>query len=366
MGKRIVSLPRDCESLDLVSHGRCGPPGTLHLSTAQVEQVQRTVRRTPEVMVKVSGGARDLGGAKAHFDYIDRHGKLDIELDDGRRLQGKAAGKELVEDWNLVLSSTEHGKPAGDGQRDRRPKLSHHIVLSMPARTPPQAVLAAAKKFARERFALQHRYALVLHTDQGHPHVHLVVKAEREFEPGRRLHITKPMLREWREAFAACMRQQGVAANASSAWARARPRHGKKDPIHHRLRALRDHAALPPADRVGRAPPVDSTFMRRKVNAVAAELKSGGLRPEAGKDSLLEGRQALEAGWRSVAAALRDQGDTGLAAEVDAFVSSLPPVRTEKETIAAGLRTAAARARRQQDLRHPPSEDAQGERGRDE
>jgi hypothetical protein len=235
----------------------------------------------------------------------------------------------------------------------------------MPARTPPQAVLAAAKKFAGERFALQHRYALVLHTDQGHPHVHLVVKAEHEFEPGRRLHITKPMLREWREAFAACMREQGVAANASSAWARARPRHGKKDPIHHRLRALRDHAALPPADRAGRPPPVDSTFMRRKVNAVAAELKSGAMRPEAAKGALLEGRQALEAGWRSVAAALRDQGETGLAAEVEAFVRDFPPVRTEKEAIAAGLLTQAAWAHRQHDDRNAPKDNEQGKPGRD-
>jgi len=51
---------------------------------------------------------------------------------------------------------------------------------------PADKVLAAARKFARENFA-QHRYAKVLRTDQKHPHVHLVVKAENEL--GRRLHI---------------------------------------------------------------------------------------------------------------------------------------------------------------------------------
>lgn len=44
-------------------------------------------------------------------------------------------------------------------------------------------VLAAAKVFARERFGAKHRYAMVLHTHQRHPHVHLVVKAEREDQP---------------------------------------------------------------------------------------------------------------------------------------------------------------------------------------
>lgn len=50
-----------------------------------------------------------------------------------------------------------------------RAKLVHTIVLSMPAGTPPQKMLAAARVIARENFALQHRYALVLHTDQPHP-----------------------------------------------------------------------------------------------------------------------------------------------------------------------------------------------------
>ena len=44
------------------------------------------MRKTPEGVVKLSGGARDVGGAKAHFDYIDRHGKLGLETDDGRSL----------------------------------------------------------------------------------------------------------------------------------------------------------------------------------------------------------------------------------------------------------------------------------------
>ena len=57
----------DDRSLDIVSHGRRGPNAPVALSSEQIAQVARTVRRTPEVMVKVSGGGRDAGGAKAHF-----------------------------------------------------------------------------------------------------------------------------------------------------------------------------------------------------------------------------------------------------------------------------------------------------------
>ena len=219
MPKRVVSVPRMLgqESLDLVSHGRRGPGSSSCLTPDQVEQVARTVRKTPEVVVKVSGGARDVGGAKAHFDYIDRHGKVGLETDDGRSLVGKDAGAELVADWNLDLSKGQYRPKPAEGEKDTRPKVVHNIVLSMPGRTPPDAVLQAARKFARENFALQYRYAMVLHTDQAHPHVHLVVKAEHEYEPGKRLYIRKATLRQWREDFAACLRELGVAANATPA-----------------------------------------------------------------------------------------------------------------------------------------------------
>ncbi|HEV7442440.1 MAG TPA: hypothetical protein VGO18_07575, partial [Steroidobacteraceae bacterium] len=46
----------------------------------------------PEVMVKVSGGARSLGGVAAHLAYIGRDGKLGVEMDDGQRIAGLAAG----------------------------------------------------------------------------------------------------------------------------------------------------------------------------------------------------------------------------------------------------------------------------------
>ncbi len=74
-------------------------------------------------------------------------------------------------------------------------------------------MLTAVRKLATCEFALKHRYAMVLHTDNAHPHVHLVVKAMGE--QGHRLNIRKAMLRDWRQQFAANLREQGVAANAT-------------------------------------------------------------------------------------------------------------------------------------------------------
>ena len=211
MPKQLVRLPDLGPSpvFEIVSHGRKGRHTPLQLSRADIEAIARTVGNTPEVVVKVSGGGKSVAAVRAHVDYIDRHGKLPVETDDGQRLQGKQVGAWLVEDWNLALSSGQY-RPPTPGEKDRRPKVVHNLVFSMVRGTPPDKLLAATQKFAREQFALRHRYAMVLHTDQDHPHVHVVVKAESE--QGERLYIRKATLRQWRQDFAACLREQGVAA----------------------------------------------------------------------------------------------------------------------------------------------------------
>ena len=164
-------------------------------------------------MVKVTGGGRRTGAVAAHLDYISQHGKLDLETDDGQRVP-KEGQKEFLGSWHLELSPGQYRLLPGKGIGMPGVKLVHNVTLSMPAPTPPTAVLAAAKAFAREKFGAKHRYVMALHTHQRHPHVHLVVKAEGT--DGRRLHIDKAMLREWRQDFARMMREQGIAANATS------------------------------------------------------------------------------------------------------------------------------------------------------
>src|SRR6185295_12473149 len=103
MAKRLLNVPSSgrLAELDLVSYGRRWRHTPLHFSTAQLDQIGRTVRGVPEVMVKVSGGGKSAGAAQAHFAYIDRHGKLEVHTDSGERLQGKAVADHLVQAWNL-------------------------------------------------------------------------------------------------------------------------------------------------------------------------------------------------------------------------------------------------------------------------
>jgi len=197
----------------------------------------------------------------------------------------------------------------------RRTKLVHNIVLSMPSPTPPDKVLAAARKFALEKFGTEHRYAMALHVDQRHPHVHMVVKAESEH--GRRLHIDKEMLRTWREDFARMMRKQGIAANATPRVLRGKNKGKTKDAIYRAQRRGASHA------------------VREKLKNVVHELQSTGTLRDPAKGHLVETRKALVAAWARTADQLDAQGEATLAGEVRHFSRHLPPVLTDRERLAA-------------------------------
>jgi hypothetical protein len=126
MRKRTIDLQFEKPLLDVVSYGRAHRP----LTQAQRTFVARTVRRVPEVVVKVSGGARTLGGVQAHWRNIGRDGVLWVELDDGTHLAGDDFQKAIVLDWDLDMDI--HGQPNVRSVRGRRepPKLVHNIIFS--------------------------------------------------------------------------------------------------------------------------------------------------------------------------------------------------------------------------------------------
>jgi hypothetical protein len=333
--RRAVQVGRSStEYLDVVSYGRRGPAVPDEFSVAQIEKIRLTVHRAPEVMVKVSGGGRDAGAVAAHFAYLGRSGKFEIETDDGRLLTGSGAAREIVEDWNLdAMPATRReartGRPA--------PKQVHNIVLSMPRKTDPQKLLAAARAFAEGEFAERHRYAMVLHTDQQHPHVHFVVKAVDG--DGERLYVRKQTLREWREHFAEELRARGIAANATHRAVRGAMRTHKKDGIR---RAIA---------RGG------STHLEARLRAVAEEIRLGTLAPGPGKAKLAETRRQVLQGWQATAEQLQRQGEKELGKEVEHFSRWMPPPRTEKEALAASLlhRIRAPSAERRQRTPDPPA-----------
>jgi MobA/VirD2-like, nuclease domain len=156
-----------------------------------------------------------------------------------------------------------------------------------------------------------------MHTDEPHPHVHLVLKAVNE--QGERLNIRKATLREWRREFARHLRDQGIAANATERAVRGESRTHKMDGIYRAT--LRG----------------DSTHIRARTQAALSELRTGNLRPEIGRTQLVETRRTVERGWRLLSEILTAQGQHHLSVLVNRFVDSFSPPATENQQLAAKL-----------------------------
>jgi hypothetical protein len=307
---------------DLFSFARRGPGRRDHLSPGEIQQVARTVRRTPEVMVKVlPKSANTLAAVRKNLEYIGRRGELDLETDDGEWLRGMRVGEGLVEDWDLELDEYRR-KSDLTATRGKEPaRLVHKVIFSMPARTPPNKVLAAVKNFARDEFALKHRYVMALHTDTPQPHVHVVIKAVSE--EGQRLHIRKSTLREWRSGFARHLSALGVPANATTRYVRGETSIRRPDAIYRaNLRG-------------------ESRYVRARGEAVAAEVAQGGLRVENAKATLMRSRSEVRRTWLAVGEILNRQGQFELATHIERFLDTMPPPRTEKEQIVFGIRNHA-------------------------
>jgi len=104
--------------------------------------------RAPQVMVKVTGGGRGMAAIAAHFRYISKNGRLDIEDDRGVVREGKEAVHDLTEQWR-------YGGSLIDDVGHRREALN--IMLSMPHGTDARVVQKAAREFAQAELPGQPR-----------------------------------------------------------------------------------------------------------------------------------------------------------------------------------------------------------------
>jgi hypothetical protein len=269
-------------------------------------------------MIKVSGGARTARGVGQHLDYIGREGEGAVETDDGVLHQEKGFEKSLLKDWDLDLDPyrrhTERSVAAGRAP----PRLVHNLVFSMPKGTPADKLYEAVQRFTTEKFALQHRYAMALHTDQGHPHVHVVLKAGSE--RGDRLYIRKATLREWRRDFAEYLRDIGIEANATERAVRGQTRDSKPDGIY---RAMQRG---------------ESIHLRERAESVARELGRGRFEPGPSDERIRATRMDVMRGWEATAESLAKAGSGDLANLIRQFVDQMPAPTTERQWIGEQLR----------------------------
>ena len=196
-------------------------PSSASPTSQTVARFMRVMRRTPEVMVKISGRTRDGAHLAAHLAYISRNGDVPLEGPDGERLEGRDAVRGLARDW-VEEAAMETG-------RRRDVPVSRSVILSMPAGTDAWRVHDAARAFAAVIFGDHFPYVFALHDEGRHPHVHLTVRALGR--DGERLNPRKADLQVWREHFARTLRDRGVEAEATPRRARGVTRKAEQGAI---------------------------------------------------------------------------------------------------------------------------------------
>jgi hypothetical protein len=196
---------------------------------------------------------------------------------------------------------------------------------------PPEKLLAGARKFAREKFWGEHRYAMVLHTDQKHPHVHLVAKAEHE-HGGPQLNPRKATLHQWRQDFARYMTELGIEATATRRADRGLTNTRKKQPIYQASqRQPKAGGAEAAAQDLLVTAQGDPTFMRRKLEAVRKELiRTGSVEDREAHRKLLNTRALVLERYTGAIGWLRQQGHEAEARRFERLRDALLAVRTEK------------------------------------
>jgi hypothetical protein len=288
-----------------------------------VVRFARVARRTPEVMVKITGRTRDAAHLKAHLDYISRNGALALEGPDGERLQGRGPVQDLARDWAEEF--------ALEPRRRRDASITLSIVLSMPAGTDPVRLHDAARAFATEMFGERFPYVFALHDEGRHPHVHLTVR--RLGQDGERLNPRKADLQAWRERFAHALRDRSIEAEATPRRTRGVTRKAERTPI----RKMRERFVAGRGD-----------LPRALAAAYLEALRDGG-----GQGPWLEAIRTRELAVRRVlvAEALRlakseRPEDRALASLVERFVRDRSAPQTRDQALReADVGRAASRAR---------------------
>ncbi|OHB26326.1 MAG: hypothetical protein A2790_20000 [Phenylobacterium sp. RIFCSPHIGHO2_01_FULL_69_31] len=296
-------------------------------------RLQRLVRKAPEVMVKVTGRARDTAHLRAHLDYVTRNGQLEAEDRDGWPLLGRDEVRSLGDCW-----AWSHEMDSG---RRRNSALSLSLILSMPAGTDAIRLRDAARAFARDAFEGGHDYLLVLHTDTPHPHVHVTVKARGD--GGQRLNPKKADLEAWRQAFARALRDRGIEAEATPRRARGVTRKAERGPIRRmRERYFAGHG-------------VASRAFRGALADAARVAASGQPEPTEWETRTARRQAVIRGLYRAQAELLArspDSSDRALAAALRTFVDGMLPPDTQRLGLARVLRNRDATKTRRPERNH--------------
>ena len=302
-------------------------------SANAVAAISRTVKKTPEVMVKMTGRQNGQAHVAENFSYIARLGwgedkELALLTSEGKTITNRKEMSALAREWHL--------HETGDDVR-RKGSTSLSFILSMPPGTDPEKMKSAAVEFAKTEM-VGRQWVMGLHTDQAHPHVHLTV-ARRDID-GKRFHPGKEDLFRYRQTFAEKLRDVGIEANATPRKARGITRKSLSTPIAQMAKRGEDSRYAKRLQReaavaaiTGTATtPFDQNIREQRISVLGSYLNAG--------------KELLQS---------PDNDNLTLAAQLATFIKELPKIQTRA---ARGLEIYQAAQKRTHDMKLPDGANA--------
>lgn len=231
-------------------------------SARAMQTIDRTVKRAPQVVVKITSRIHGAGSTVGAMTYAGRVGMSDREPIGIETSEGK----HLVNAHDMLLLAREWQQWEQADEARRKGATAIAMVFSMPPGTDPEMVREAVRELAENDMA-NRRWVMALHTDEDHPHVHLLI-AGRDND-GRRFNPNREFLQHCRERFAENLRARGIEADATPRKARGYP--PKTDPTP--VVKMRERGVVPDADKgrrdmiASRSDAPDQLVRREKARA---------------------------------------------------------------------------------------------------
>jgi hypothetical protein len=302
------------------THGNDAQKSTAGITP---RKLLKAVRKVPEVMVKISGGGRNMAHIKQHIDYIARNGELDLEDENGDIHKGRGELADVREAW----AKGRIGIP----EEGERRKEAFNIIFSMPAGTDRNSVKDAVSAFAADEFA-NHQYVFASHEDEEHSHVHLCVKAADQY--GVRLNPRKPDLQLWRELFVEKLHDVGIEANATPRWSRGVVQKHEKQTIKQINKGFEEGNRKEPARNT-----------QQQINEAALEVNNRIQHSNPYQEKIIASRKLAQKLYGSLARELLngDKEDKSVALDVAKFVQAMPSTNTRHDDLVAELRDSNTR-----------------------
>jgi hypothetical protein len=298
---------------------RAGAASRPAADMAPRARLDRIARRTPEVMVKITGRTKDGVHLANHLSYISRNGKVALQGPDGERFATPGAVRDVARDWMAEVEA--------DPRRRSDGSVSVSIVLSMPPGTDPVRMHDASRAFAARTFGDTHPYVFAFHTDERHPHVHLTVRTLGH--DGRKLNPRKADLERWRQTFAATLRERGVEAEATPRRARGVVKKAETAPVRRMRDRFDKRQGPPPAADVGA---LKDAVDRDRPRPWAAAIR----------EKQMQVRRYFVAQAMALARS-PEPHDQALSRSLEDLVRTMPPVETRNDELAKAVRARTER-----------------------